>query len=141
MTADPGAVVARLFAAVAARDLPTILSCYAPDVTIREAPSLPYGGTYHGPEGAYAHAMAFWNTWRDYQPATVEDLGEVFLADPAGRVAVCWRHLVQDPRTGRTLEAPVVSVYEVRDGLVAKSTMYHLDTAPLLDFLGAARSG
>lgn len=138
MTADPGAVVARLFAAVAARDLPTILSCYAPDVTIREAPSLPYGGTYHGPDGAYAHAVAFWETWRDFQSATVADLGEVVLADPAGRVAVCWRHRVRDG--DRWLDTPVVSVYEVRDGLVAGSTMFHLDTAELLDFLRAARS-
>jgi ketosteroid isomerase-like protein len=50
--------VATLFAAVATRDLPTILSCYAPDVTIREAASLPYGGTYHGADGAHEHALA-----------------------------------------------------------------------------------
>ena len=138
MTTDPSATVARLFAAVAARDLPTILSCYAPDVTIREAPSLPYGGTYHGADGAYAHAMAFWETWGRFQPATVDDLGEVLLADPAGRVAACWRHRLRDG--DRWLDTPAVSVYEVRDGLVAESTMFHLDTAALLDFLGAARS-
>ena len=138
MTADPGAVVARLFAAVAARDLPTILSCYAPDVTIREAPSLPYGGTYHGPDGAYAHAIAFWETWGRFQPATVEDLGEVLLAEPAGRVAACWRHRARDG--DRRLDTPAVSIYEVRDGSVAESTMFHLDTTALLDFLRAARS-
>jgi ketosteroid isomerase-like protein len=140
MTADPTATVARLFAAVAARDLPTILSCYAPDVTIREAPSLPYGGTYHGPDGAHAHAMAFWETWRDFQPATVADLSEEIVADVAGHVAVCWRHRVRDPRSYRWLDAPAVSLYEVRDGLVTGATMFHLDTAELLDFLRAARS-
>jgi len=34
-----------------------------------------------------------------------------------------------------------VSLYEVRDGLVTDATMFHLDTAELLDFLRAARSG
>jgi uncharacterized protein len=137
VTTDPTATVARFFAAVAARDLPTILSWYASDVTIREAESLPYGGTYHGREGAHAHAMAFWETWGRFQSATVDDLGEVLVADPAGRVAVCWRHRVSDGE--RWLDAPVVSVYEVRDGLVAESTMFHLDTTALLDFLSAAR--
>jgi uncharacterized protein len=137
VTTDPTATVARLFAAVAARDLPTILSWYASDVTIREAESLPYGGTYHGREGAHAHAMAFWETWGRFQSATVDDLGEVLVADPAGRVAVCWRHRVSDGE--RWLDAPVVSVYEVRDGLVAESNMFHLDTTALLDFLSAAR--
>jgi uncharacterized protein len=136
MTTNPAATVARLFAAVAARDLPAILACYAPDVTIREADSLPYGGTYHGPEGALAHATAFWKTWGRYQPATVDDLGEVLVADAAGRVAVCWRHRARDGE--RWLDAPAVSVYEVREGLVAGSTMFHLDTAALLDFLGGA---
>lgn len=138
MTTEPTATVERLFAAVAARDLPAILSCYAPDVTIREAESLPYGGTYHGREGAHAHAVAFWETWGRFQPATVDDLGEVLVADPAGHVAVCWRHRARDGE--RWLDAPVVSVYEVRDGLVAESTMFHLDTTALLEFLGAARS-
>ena len=54
------------------------------------------------------------------------------------RVAVCWRHRVSDG--DRWLDAPVVSVYEVRDGLVAESTMFHLDTTALLEFLSAVRS-
>ena len=116
--------VARLFAAVAARDLPAILSCYAPDVTIREAESLPYGGTYHGRRG---RTRTRWRSGRrggHFQPATVDDLGEVLVADPAGHVAVCWRHRARDGE--RWLDAPAVSVYEVRDGLVAESTMFHL---------------
>ena len=81
--------------------------------------------------------MAFWETWGRFQPAIVDDLGEVLVADPAGHVAVCWRHRARDGE--RWLDAPVVSVYEVRDGLVAESTMFDLDTTALLEFLERRR--
>ena len=61
----------------------------------------------------------------------------MLVADPAARVAVCWRPRARDGE--RWLDAPVVSVDEVRDGLVTESTMFHLDTTALLEFLSAAR--
>jgi uncharacterized protein len=126
-----------LFDAVAARDLPAILGCYAPDVMIQEAPSLPYGGVYRGADGAYEHALAFWRTWAAYQPATVESLNPIMFADGC-RVVVLWQHEAHDRVSGAHIAHPVVSVYELRDGLVTGARMFHLDTAALLRFLDRA---
>ena len=80
----------------------------------------------------------------------LEDLGATSSPRPSKTSARCSSPIrrVTSPCAGGTacatvsgwLDAPVVSVYEVRDGLVAESTMFHLDTTALLEFLGAARS-
>jgi uncharacterized protein len=49
----------RVFEAVEARDGSALLSLYARDVTIHEAPSLPYGGSYHGHDGAVRHGVGY----------------------------------------------------------------------------------
>jgi ketosteroid isomerase-like protein len=129
--------VEALFAAVAARDLTAILSCYAADVRIEEAPSLPYGGVYHGVDGAYEHSLAFWRTWRAFQPATADSLRPVLIAGE-GRVVVLWEHEAHDPRSGASVTNPVVGVYELRAGLITSARMFHLDTAALVRFLDHA---
>lgn len=131
-------VVSTLFAAVAARDLSTMLSCYAPDVTIREAASLPYGGCYHGIAGARDHAARFWGTWGRYQPP-VDRLDETIYSYDHARVFVQWRHRAHDPRSGARLDDPVTGVYELSHGLVNSSTMFHFDTAAVLAFLRDAQ--
>lgn len=129
--------VRALFEAVAARDLPGILGCYSADVTIEEASSLPYGGVYRGPEGAYEHAVAFWRTWGAYQPDTVETLNPAMFTD-GGVVVVQWQLEARDPVSGAHIACPAVSVYELRDGLITDARMFHLDTAALLRFLDPA---
>lgn len=56
-----------MFDAVERRDAETLLSVYAKDIVITEASSLPYGGVYHGHQGAIDHAMAYLATWASIQ--------------------------------------------------------------------------
>jgi uncharacterized protein len=60
--------VKRLFDAVARRDRAGLLEAYHPEIVIHEAPSLPYGGDYHGHEGAISHVQAFYRTWEGLKP-------------------------------------------------------------------------
>lgn len=45
----------RLFKAVEERDVVGVLAAYDPEIVIRDAELLPYGGIYHGLEGAKQH--------------------------------------------------------------------------------------
>jgi ketosteroid isomerase-like protein len=131
-------VVRRLFAAVERRDLPAMLGCYAEDVEIHEAPSLPYGGVYRGHDGAVRHARAFQATWARYQSPAEYPLQAAFADGGDGGVVAVFRHRAADPADGRRIDAEEVGLYRVRADRVVRSQMLHFDTAALLRFLDGA---
>jgi uncharacterized protein len=138
MTDANVAVIRGLFAAVERRDLAGVLAAYHPDVVIHEAASLPYGGTYHGLDGATRHAYAYEATWAPFQEATPRSLDAEVL-DAGEHVVVLWRQRARTPDGRRALDAPAVSVYRMRDGLIAESRMFQQDTAAIARFLAEAR--
>jgi ketosteroid isomerase-like protein len=131
-------VVRRLFEAVEARR-PYVSDCYAEDIEIREAESLPYGGVYRGHDGAHRHIAAWRATWDRFQTAAEHQLEARFIEGSGDTVAVVFRHRAVDPNSGRRVDAPEVGIYEVRGGKIARSQMFHADTAALLRFLYEAR--
>ncbi len=133
-------VVRRLFDAVERREGEQMLACYAEDVEIVEAATLPYGGTYRGHDGAVAHAEAFLAAWNRYQGPEEIQLDPQFFGDGAGTVCVVFRHRAADPVRGSRLDMPEVGIYHVRDGRVARSRMFHADSAAVAHFLREARS-
>ena len=135
---DEVQVVRRLFGAVECRDPDALLACYGEDVEITEAQVLPYGGTYRGHDGALAHALGFLAAWSPYQGPDEVKLDPQFWGDGAGTVCVLFRHRAVDPRRGVRLDAPEVSIYQVRDGRVARSQMFHADSAAVAQFLADA---
>lgn len=126
-------VVRRLFAAVEERDGQAVLEAYATDVVIREAPSLPYGGVYHGHDGAIRHALAYTATWDHLQSAEDRKL-QPQIRGCDDRVVVTWRQKAT-ASDGRHLDVPVVDLISLRDGKVASLEMFQQDTAAVLDFL------
>jgi ketosteroid isomerase-like protein len=126
-------VVRQDFDAVRARDLEQLLATYHPDIVIREAPSLPYGGVYRGYDGAAAHAAGFMQTWDQLQSAEQRSPDERLL-DAGEHVVACWR-LRATGAHGEQLEAPVISLFTMRDGKVAELQMFHFDTEATNRFL------
>lgn len=135
MNSENLAIVKRLFDAVEQRDAHVLAEVYAPDIVVREADSLPYGGVYHGHEGALHHAAAYLKTWDSMQSSQERDMQPCFL-DAGEHVVALWRQRARKIETGATLDLPAVSVYRLHQQRIAESTMYHLDTAQLLRFLG-----
>jgi ketosteroid isomerase-like protein len=133
-------VVRRLFAAVERRDLPAMLACYDPDVEIREAESLPYGGVHRGHDGARRHAAAFMASWGALQPPADRSLDAELVAGPGDTVVAIFRHRATDPATQARFDAPEVGLYSVRHGKVTHAQMFHADTAAVVEFLRAAHS-
>jgi ketosteroid isomerase-like protein len=133
-------VVRRLFAAVEARDLAALLDCYGDRVEIHEMPSLPYGGVYRGRRGARDHAEAFFRAWGPFQ-LRQEPLEATFAETDDERVVVLFRHRAGDEARDLWLDEEEVGIYEVRDGVVERSSMVHPDPERLVRFLvaGSAR--
>jgi uncharacterized protein len=128
-------VVRRLFTAVEERDFDGLLACYSHDIEINEAAVLPWGGVWRGPEGVAAHAAAFMQTWGALQGPKESQLDAQFFGDGAGTVCAVFRHRARDAATGAQFDAPEVGVYQVREGRVARSQMFHADSAAVVAFL------
>jgi ketosteroid isomerase-like protein len=140
-------VVKRLFDAVGRHDQAAILEAYHPEVVIHEAASLPYGGEYHGHEGALAHVNAFYQTWAGLKPGVSRELHEeaqrehttVFLETTQEYVVVFGQNTAVIPQSGRKLDVPEGWVFKMRDGKVAESWMLNQDTVAILEFLKEAQ--
>lgn len=135
---SPGnvAVIQRLFSAVERREVGPMYEVYDPQVIIREAASLPYGGEYCGHDGMERHAAAYLQTWGPLQSPADRELDADFFAD-GDHVLVRWRqraHLSDN----RSLDLAAVSVYRLERVKVVEAEMFHSDTAALLRFLGSA---
>lgn len=127
-------VITRLFDAVSARDLAALLRCYHTEVTIHECSELPYGGTYRGLEGAIEHARSFQAAWGPFMDPS-RPLTPSLTRDGEGTVTVQFRHQARSLASGRTLDEPEISIYQVRDGLVIRSQMFHFEPQSLCRFL------
>ena len=139
--------VKRLFDAVNRHDEAALLEAYQPEVVIHEAACLPYGGDFHGHEGALAHLHAFYKTWQGMKPSIVQEMYEeaqqenplVFLETKQDYVVVFGRNMAVAPQSGRRLNIPEAWVFKMQDGKVAESWMLNQDTVAILDFLKEAR--
>jgi ketosteroid isomerase-like protein len=99
-----------LFKAVEERDLAAVLAAYDPDVVIHEAASLPYGGVYHGLEGALRHASGYTQAWAALQAPADMATNPVFL-DAGEYAVVLWRQR-GSASDGRKLDLPAVNIYK-----------------------------
>jgi uncharacterized protein YciI len=126
----------RLFVAgVMARDPKAYFDrTYHPSVAIHEAPSLPYGGDYHGLEGAAEHALAFTRTWDGLQSAEQRDMTPRIVATDS-EAFVIWTLRGQRPNDAAVTEFPALSHYQFQEGRVIESRMYLFDSAAVNTFV------
>jgi uncharacterized protein len=125
-------VVKTMFEAVRRRDASTLLNSYAADIEIREPAALPYGGVYHGHDGAIRHAAAYTNCWDAIQTEDDRDLQpEIFSA--RDHVIVLWR--LKATAANRRLDVPVIDVIKLREQQVISLHMFHRDAAAVREFL------
>jgi ketosteroid isomerase-like protein len=138
-------VVLRTFRAVEERDREALFELYHDDVELHDAPSLPYGGTVRGKAAIRAQLEAapeatWLGTWGPLQPTEAERrMDPRVVATEGDEVTVLYTQRALSPN-GERFEAPVLGLYEVRDGKFARAQMFHYDTAAILDFLATAGS-
>jgi uncharacterized protein len=132
------AVVLQAFRAVERRDREGLIALYHPEVEFHDAPSLPYGATLRGKEEV-ARNDGWRETWGPLQPTEAErSMDPRVVAAGDREVVVLYRQRALDP-AGERFDAPVLGLYEVRDGMFARAQMFHYDTAAVVDFLKRAK--
>jgi uncharacterized protein YciI/ketosteroid isomerase-like protein len=127
-----------LYAAIEARDADAVWRVHADDVVVHEAPSLPYGGTYFGPDGVRRHAFGYVAAWNPVQRDEDRRLDPELVAD-GDRVAVLWHQRAHDHATGEAMDMPMVTIHTMVGGRVVESRMFHFDTVVLRDLLARGR--
>ena len=133
-------VVLTTFEAVEERDAQKLFATFHDDVEFHEAPSLPYGGVSRGKTAMWTRLQAapettWLGTWGPLQPTGAERRMDPRVVATGGReVAISFtqRGLNLD---GQRFEGPVVGLYTVLAGKLARAQMFHYDTAAILAFL------
>ena len=130
--------------AVEERDGEKLLALYHEDVQLHEAPSLPYGGVVDGVpslrEQLESAPESTWlGTWGPVQPTERERRFDPrVISEKDGEVVVLY-HMRAVAPDGEHFESPVIGLYEVRDGKLARAQMFHYDTQGINAFLEHAR--
>jgi ketosteroid isomerase-like protein len=106
-------------------DFCTLAPFFAPDVVLRQADSLPYGGTWRGHDGMERFFRAMSATW-----STFDMVGQRFLA--TGKTSVVETHVDALARaTGRRLEFPILQTIDIVGGRIAEVRPYYWDAAAI----------
>jgi ketosteroid isomerase-like protein len=110
-------------------DIDAVLETIAPSAETRLPESLPWGGTYEGPDG-----------FRDFL-AKLDDSFEVFSSTPQKVLGADDNHVVVVAKTkartkaGASIEGQTIWIYQLRDGKIADAESFG-DTAQVLEALG-----
>ena len=112
-----------VYGAFARGDVPAVLGAFADDIEWYEAEGMPYGGLHHG--GEAVAQKVFGPIAEDVEGFAV--VPEEFMGGTGGAVAAIVRYRGTGKATGKALDLPVVHVWEIRDGKIARFRQF-IDT-------------
>jgi len=110
-------------------DIDAVLEAIASSAETRLPESLPWGGTYAGPDGFRDFLTKLGDSWDQFSATPEKVLGAddnhvVVLAKTKGRT-----------KAGATIEGRTIWIYQLRDGRIADAESFG-DTAQVLEALG-----
>jgi ketosteroid isomerase-like protein len=124
-------LILEIFGAIEQRDAARVFSLCDPAVEFLWPPSLPFA---RGDRSAWA------NTWVPLQPTVAaRRMDPRVLGATEDEVVVLWQQRAVSP-AGEGLETPVLGVYQVRNGKLARAQMFYFDPAGVKDFLARANA-
>ncbi len=120
-------VIRGVYEAFGRGDVAAVLGAMADDIEWHEAEGMPYGGVYHGAEAVAQNVFG----------PLIQDVPNFALAPEqfiasGDEVAVVVRYTGTGKATGKQLDLPVVHVWDVRDGKLARFRQF-ADTAKFLE--------
>ena len=131
------ALLMRVFRAVEQRDAGALIDLYDRAVEFHEAPSLPYGGTYRGLEAVVSHHGAWQRAWDSLQTEPERSVDARVVAAGDDEAVVLWHQKGVGP-DGKRLDSPVLGLYRVRNGKLARVQMFYFDSSVVVSFLETA---
>jgi ketosteroid isomerase-like protein len=128
-------VMLDIFSAIERRDARRLAELCHPDVEVSWPTALPYGGTARG---LGTEPPTWIHTWAPLQPTEAERSMEPrVIASQGDEVVVLWHQRGLSPG-GERFDGPVLALYTVRDGRLARAQMFYFDTPALVAFLARA---
>ena len=124
-------LVKGIYGAFGRGDVPAVLGAFTDDIEWFEAEGMPYGGLHRGPEAVAQNVFG---------PIT-EDV-EGFAVTPeeligsGATVAAVVRYTGTGKATGKALDVPVVHLWEIRDGKMARFRQF-IDTVKYAEVVPA----
>lgn len=111
-----------------------LMSLLAPDITVREAESLPYAGTYQGREDFMQLLKKMAQTWEYFrvEPERYFEQGEQVMA--------VVRLRARARATGEEIDMPMAELWTFSNGKVAGIQPFYFDTARVARATTPARS-
>ena len=120
-----------LYAAFGRGDVPAVLAGFADDIEWHEAEGMPYGGLYRGGEAVLQNVFGPIATDVEGFAAMPEE-----FVGSGDTVAVVGRYTGIGKVTGKTLDLPVVHVWDIRDGKLTRFRQF-IDTVKFAEVVPA----
>lgn len=128
-------VMRQIFDTVERRDAQGMLELCHADVEFHWPASLPYGGVARGQRSG---RPSWSQTWDRLQPTDAErNLSPRIVAASDEEVVVEWQQRGISVN-GDRFESPVLGLYRIRNGKLARAQMFYFDTAAVVRFLEKA---
>ncbi len=124
-------IIKRTYGAFAQGDVPAVLGAFADDIEWYEAEGMPYGGLHRGGEAVAQNV--FGPISQDVDGFTVTP--EEYMGS-GDTVAVVVRYTGTGKETGKELDVPVVHVWDIRDGKLARFRQF-IDTVKFAEVVPA----
>ncbi len=121
-----------IYAAFGRGDVPAVLGAFADDIEWFEAEGMPYGGLYHGGEAVAQNVFGPISEDVEGFAITTEE-----LIGSGATVAAVVRYTGTGKATGKALDVPVVHVWDIRDGKLARFRQF-IDTVKYAEVVPAA---
>jgi uncharacterized protein len=121
-----------IYGAFARGDVPAVLGAFTDDIEWFEAEGMPYGGLHRGGEAVAQNV--FGPIAEDVEGFAITP--EEFMGS-SGTVAAVVRYTGTGKATGKALDLPVVHVWDIRDGKLARFRQF-IDTVKFAEVVPAA---
>ena len=130
-------IMREIFRAIEGRDLARLVALTDPAAEFHWPPSLPYGGISPLQPAA---GPSWAETWIPLQPTKAEQrMDPRIVAASDDEVVVLW-HQRGISSAGERSDTPVLALYLLRDGKLARAQMFYFDSAELAGFLARANA-
>ena len=133
-------VVLQVFRSVEERNPQLAAEVYHDDLEFHWPQPLPYAGSSYGLKASMERRPGWAETWDRFQSEFDRGLGARVVASSDDEVVVLWHQRGRD-RAGRELDTPVLGLYQVRDGKLARAQMFYFDPLAAAEFLAQAVAG
>src|SRR5215467_12523353 len=130
-------VVLQVFRSVEERDPQLAVEVYHDDLEFHWPRPLPYAGSSYGLKATLERRPGWAQTWDPFQSPSDHGLGARVVAASEDEVVVLWHQRGRD-HAGHELDTPVLGLYQVRDGKLARAQMFYFDPLAATEFLAAA---